>query len=290
MNARHVPPHGRSAAPLPPSHRCRAQRANVDCRERATASEVAWMRRPSTENAATGWSQPASNRDTRWSIGRSGPARSCAATRIAKLPSDSVIREQRHANARPTPAPNPRNCTVSGEPSFGSLSARSAICAEAGWPASNFRARMADDVAAPKIAAPVGLAQRMRDASMFQSHAGNALTASGAIRSSRNRNTPLAHQLITHLVSRFRSSHHCWRPHLRTSELKDIDQPIDQPSISCGSGSEVRVWNRGSKDADFWTATRAATQADPPHVRSFPYRLRRVASIALAARTLVMPR
>jgi hypothetical protein len=46
---------------------------------------------------------------------------------------------------------------------------------------------IAAELAAPKIAAPIGFAHRMRLASALHSHAGSALVATGANRSSRSK-------------------------------------------------------------------------------------------------------
>ena len=69
------------------------------------------------------------------------------------------------------------------------VSANRAICAAVGWSASNVLALIAADVGAPKMAAPIGLAHRMRVASVLQSQAGSALVASGASLWSRRKDS-----------------------------------------------------------------------------------------------------
>jgi hypothetical protein len=72
-----------------------------------------------------------------------------------------------------------------------------AISAAAGSRASKRRLPIAAGVAAPNMAAPIGLAHTMRVASVLQSQAGNAPVASGASRLSRQRDSwdsPLTRQ------------------------------------------------------------------------------------------------
>ena len=155
-------------------------------REAGAAAGVAWMSSPSGAKAATGWSHPASRRRTRSSSASSGPARSVATTRMAAASSVSAMRE--HAGQR--------------APDAGAESRAAARCA-ASRPAAGW-SRVAQSALPPadrcrifacgsppswrrrKSPPPVGFAHRMRLASALHSHAGSALVAIGASRSSRS--------------------------------------------------------------------------------------------------------
>ena len=102
------------------------------------------------------------------------------------MPSASVTRAQLQVSARPTPAPKPRSFSSRLVPSAGKVAASRETAAAAGWPGSKARRASADGVAAPKIAAPVGLAKITRAASTDQAQAGSGLKASGARRGSRS--------------------------------------------------------------------------------------------------------
>jgi hypothetical protein len=92
--------------------------------------------------------------------------------------------EQAQVSALPTPAPKPRKRSKRGGAPGTNVVASLAICAAAGSPVSKLRAPIVADVGEPKMAAPTGLAHRIRVAATLQSHAGSALVATGASLSS----------------------------------------------------------------------------------------------------------
>ena len=162
------------------------------------AEGVAAISVPSSVKMAIGSPPPANSRVTRSLIRRSGPARSAAATRMPAVPSASATREQAQASARPMPAPKPSSCSVRSVPSGGSCLVSLATCAAVGCPRSKLRAASAEGVAAPKIAAPVGLAQSTLLASNDHSHAGVRRSASARRRGSCSHGNGEPLPLIAH--------------------------------------------------------------------------------------------
>ena len=75
------------------------------------------MRLPSDEKAAIGALHCASRRRTRSVSGKSSPARSVAATRMARVWSGSVMHEQAQVSTPSAPAPSPRSCSNRVAPS-----------------------------------------------------------------------------------------------------------------------------------------------------------------------------
>jgi hypothetical protein len=196
------------ARALPTSAPAPIAASDVAPRRCAWAPSVAAMSCPPTEKAAIASWLPASKRATRSPSGKSGPARSIAATRTAAVSSASTICEQAQVSARPMPAPNPRRRSRRGAAPGDKLAAIRAIWSAAGSPGANRREPIAAEVA-PKTATPVAFAHTMRVPSGRHSQAGNALVASGASRPSRRRDSWNPGPLIlrSHLPLRRKRQH-----------------------------------------------------------------------------------
>ena len=161
----------------------------------ACAAAVASISVPSGAKAATGASVSARRYATRSASESSGPACSVAAIRIASAPSLSCVRAQRQVSVRSRPAPKPRRRSKRLAPSSGRVAASLTTCAATSLP-SKRQAANAAGVSAPKIAAPVGLAKRIRVPSSDHAQAGHGPSASGARRGSRSQNSPEMASLI----------------------------------------------------------------------------------------------
>ena len=140
---------------------------------------------PSAVKIAAGCCTSSSKRRARSGKARSLPARSVDTTNMAALLSASVMREHRHINVPPMPAPKPRSRSSRGAPPCGNVAASREICAAAAWRGPKRNAATAAGEVASKIDAPVGLAHRIFLPSALQSQTGAGLSACDANRGSR---------------------------------------------------------------------------------------------------------
>ncbi len=152
--------------------------------KRCCAEGVISISSPSAVKIAAGSSISASRRCARSGKLKSLPARSVETTSTPAVLSASAMRVQMQMSVPPKLAPKPRRRSSRGAPPCGSVPASRAIWAAAGWLGSNGIAAAPAGVTASKIAAALGLAQRMAFASVLHSHTGDGLRACAASRGS----------------------------------------------------------------------------------------------------------
>ena len=166
-----------------------ATRSRLSAR-RLCASGLPSTHSPSAVNSAAGTSKSATMRRARSGSTRSLPARSVDSTRMPALLSAKVMRETMQISVPASGAPKPRKRSRRAKgsdrpaPPCGSVPASRATCTAAECLASNRKSAAAAGVAASKMAAPVGLAHRMRLPSALHSQAGCGLMAWAASRGS----------------------------------------------------------------------------------------------------------